>query len=741
MLASIITHDLILAGAGHSNLFIAHYFFKNPCQGLRITLINPDSEVFYSGMLSGAIVGNYSLEDCQIDLRQFCQSIHCRFLQARITHIDTEEKILMCAGYPEVHYDILAINIATASPLPSENIPFSASVKPLANFYRVWQDTIKRIQQTTERRFKLAIVGGGLGSIEMTLALLHSVERKGLAGQLECWLFTEQPSLVPHFSKRVQSILTQELLKKQVHICTQHKMVVDGSGQILDHQGGTWQFDQTFWAYSGKPEAWLAQTGLALTPSGYIWVDNYLRSIAQPSVFALGDIAEMVHYNLPKSGVYAVRMGQHTAKNIENLLLKKYLLPYKPQKRSLLIIPIDQKKALAMYGKGVLGTGAWAWHWKRDLDRRYLTKLKPWLQSVPMAIKRPRVLPNEPHEEWLELQKPLCGGCSAKVSAEVLFRTLQPDTQLQGETSFSTIIPDDAAVISLPPGHYLIQSVDYLPILFDDPYIFGQIATIHALNDLYAMGATPHSAQSIISLPRGFGDKQHHELKHLLLGIQKSLNQANCRLLGGHTSLSEAVAVGLVVNGLLPIDKQNIWWKNQLQLGDILILTKPLGSGLLLAANMRGFCKGYWLTQLINTLLISHQPAVAIGQELGIHAATDVSGFGLAGHLLEMSQNFSIRLDLAELRLYEGVEFCLQQGLLSSLHTANRTYALPHLAGVLSDAKLPILFDPQTAGGLVMSVPRSQADACLHRLKTSVYPQAHIIGEVIALQNTKVVVA
>jgi selenide,water dikinase len=294
--------------------------------------------------------------------------------------------------------------------------------------------------------------------------------------------------------------------------------------------------------------------------------------------------------------------------------------------------------------------------------------------------------------------------------------------------------PDDAAVIAVPAGKVLVQTTDFFSALVDDPFVFGKIAAEHALGDLFAMGAEPHSALATAVVPPASDDKLEQTLADLLAGANEVLLKAGAVLIGGHSSEGDELALGLAVNGFA--DPASLLRKGGLQAGDRLILTKPIGTGTLFAAEMRMQVKGRWIAAAVDSMLQSNRAGVDCLRRHGATACTDVTGFGLIGHLAEMTlaSSVAVELDLSAVPILEGARDTAAAGLLSSLDAQNRSqrHLITNLAEAQSREELPLLFDPQTCGGLLAGVPDSQASACLAELHAAGYAAAAIIGSVTA---------
>jgi selenide,water dikinase len=275
----------------------------------------------------------------------------------------------------------------------------------------------------------------------------------------------------------------------------------------------------------------------------------------------------------------------------------------------------------------------------------------------------------------------------------------------------------------------IVQSVDMLRQLVADPWLMGRIAATHALSDLYASGARPVSALAAITLPFAAPAILRRELQQLLAGALHELASADCLLAGGHSMQGPELNVGFVVNGVALAEDGRLLGKRGLVVGDRLVLAKPLGSGVLFAAHMQLAADGRDIAAAIDSMLVHNRLAAELALAHGASACTDVSGFALLGHLLEMlGENGAARL---ELPLLEGALEQLRRGVRSSMHPANAAAG----ARLALDAKvdenlLQIVFDPQTSGGLLIGIAADRAPGLVDALREGGYPQASVIGEV-----------
>jgi selenide,water dikinase len=266
--------------------------------------------------------------------------------------------------------------------------------------------------------------------------------------------------------------------------------------------------------------------------------------------------------------------------------------------------------------------------------------------------------------------------------------------------------------------------------------VFGQIAANHALGDVFAMGAEPQTATAIATVPPGLERKVEDLLTQMMAGAVKVLNAAGCALVGGHTGEGAELALGFAINGLIDESMSGVMRKGGMQPGDVLLLTKPIGTGTLFAAHARHAAKGRWIEAAVRSMVLSNQSGAQVLRQHGATACTDLTGFGLLGHLVEMTRPSGVdaELHLSALPLLDGAVACVQAGIVSSLQPANVRLrrALRNGEAFAQDPRYPLLFDPQTAGGLLASVPAAKADACVQALREAGYTHTAVIGRITA---------
>jgi selenide, water dikinase len=733
-----IVKDLVLLGGGHSHVSVLRQFGMRPLPGVRLTLIARDVHTPYSGMLPGLIAGHYTRDEAHIDLRPLAQFAACDLYHDEVIGLDLRNNRVLCRTRPPVAFDLLSINIGSTPNLA--DVPgaarYTVPVKPVDRLLAAWEELVEQAP-ASRGPVRVAVVGGGAGGVELSLCMQYRLRAllAGDAERLEFHLVTDCPELLPTHNPRVRDKFERILRARGVHVHKGHKVVEVTEGLLTCESGATVPFERAIWVTHAAAPAWLREAGLKTDANGFVLVNDALQSLSHPAVFAAGDVAAIEPHPRPKSGVFAVREGPPLAANLRRSLLGRALKVFTPQHLFLGLISTGDRYAIASRGGWAL-EGRLVWRWKDWIDRRFM--------------RRYSELPEPPPQEEVSLERGLagpdaikeisslamrCGGCGAKVGSTILARVLaRLDPVRRDDVLIGLDAPDDAAVVQVPAGRVMVHTVDYFRSFIDDPYVFGQVAANHSLGDIFAMGAVPQSALAIATVPYGVEAKVEEQLYQLMAGALKVLNACNTALVGGHTGEGMELAFGCAVNGLA--DPGGLLRKGGMQPGDRLLLTKPLGTGTLFAADMRRKARGRWIEAAIEAMLQSNREAAQCLLRHGATACTDVTGFGLLGHLVEMTRPSRVdaELDLDSLPVIEGAMETLAMGIFSSLQPQNLRLrrAVRDLERSAHHRRYPLLFDPQTAGGLLATVPEEQAQPCLAELEQLGYRHATFIGRVLS---------
>ncbi len=289
---------------------------------------------------------------------------------------------------------------------------------------------------------------------------------------------------------------------------------------------------------------------------------------------------------------------------------------------------------------------------------------------------------------------------------------------------------DDAGVYQLTEEIALIQTLDFFTPIVDDPYYFGQIAAANALSDIYAMGGRPLTAMNIVCFP--IKEMPKEVLKQILQGGMDKIHEAGAILVGGHSVEDPEIKYGLSVTGV--IHPQKILTNKGARVGDFLILTKPLGTGVLATAVKGNLASEAAITKLVKVTATLNSKAAEIMAEFNVHACTDVTGFGLGGHLLEMARASQKEIELWSNKvpiIPEALEYAAM-GLIPAGSYANKHFCenTVEIRGNISSLTIDMLFDAQTSGGLIIALPQKEAETCLKRLRENGVSEATIIGYV-----------
>jgi len=730
--------DVVLIGAGHSHVAVLRMFGMKPMPGVRLTLITREVHTPYSGMLPGMIAGLYDHDQAHIDTGPLSRFAGARLYHSEVTGLDVAEKRVICRDRPPVPYDLLSINIGSTP--SARQIPGVAEhaipVKPIDGFFARFEAARARILEARGRA-RIGVVGGGAGGVELLLSLHKRLTRDVAAAGfdpagLSFTLITASDEILPTFPRRMRSRFAAIVGERGIKVIARGRVSHVRTGGVEVEGRGAVGLDEVFWTTRASPAPWLAETGLALDEESFIRVSATLQSVSHADVFAAGDTATIEGHPRPKSGVYAVRAGPPLAANLRRLLEARRLVAHKPQREALYLISTGELYALGARN-GFTIEGAWVWKLKDFIDRRFMAKFNELPEMAAVDATPVPAIADQAAIKEISAMAMRCGGCGAKVGATVLTRALgaiEPATR--DDVVVGLDAPDDAAVVDTGGQRLSVHTVDYFRAIVDDPYVFGKIAANHALGDIYAMGAEPQTALAIATVPYGIEAKVEADLSQMMAGANEILREAHCALVGGHTSEGAELSLGFAVNGL--VERDSALRKGGLQPGDALILTKPVGTGSLLAAHMRGKAKARWVMAAIAHMTQSNAAAAGILRAHGASAATDVTGFGLLGHLVEMVKagNVDATIWLPGVPLLEGLHETMAAGIFSSLQPQNVRLrrAVRNLDAASTHPLYPILFDPQTAGGLLASVPSERAHACVAALRTAGYASAATVGYV-----------
>lgn len=357
---------VLLLGGGHAHVEVIRHLGELGL-GSQVTLVSPQRHAPYSGMLPGHIAGDYSFDDFHIDLATLCAQSGVTFLETSATGIDPQARSVLIATGEDFAYDLLSIDIGSTPSLP-KGISAGIAVKPIATFTERLAQLDAEAQKGDLRH--LAIVGQGVAGVEVAFALKRRFEGRNI----QIALVGRSAEPVPDRSRHTRHLLARQM---QAHGIAHHPgfdVVAYEDAALVARDGRRVAADEVVWTTSSAAPAFLRQTGLNLDESGFIRVDEMLRSVSHPQIFAAGDVASLPEPR-PKAGVFAVRQGPVLAENIHRSLLQKELTPYHPQKAWLVLISLADGRAIADKW-GLALSGRWVARWKHRIDTSFMDKYR-----------------------------------------------------------------------------------------------------------------------------------------------------------------------------------------------------------------------------------------------------------------------------------------------------------------------------------------------------------------------------
>ena len=698
MLSNIpLSRDLVLIGGGHAHALVLKKWRMNPLPGVRLTLINPGATAPYTGMLPGHIAGHYDRKALEIDLMSLTQFSDARLILSPATGIDHKTRLIHVQGRPPVAYDTASIDVGITAQMSISGFSENAiGAKPLQNYAQMWQVFLKTVI-SGEKTPNVTVIGGGVAGCELAMAMAHALFAKGFRPNISVIEQGEQISGVGFHARRK---LKAAMASLEVNLITNGKIEKITKTHVILKGGMLIPTAFCVGAAGAVPHPWIIQTTLP-QKDGFIKVDQDLRVQGHSNLFAVGDCAHMPFAPRPKAGVFAVRGAPILYHNLRAVLTNTKLKKFHPQRSYLKLISLGNKSALVeKYGISI--ASPLLWRWKDNIDRKFIAHLTNF--TAMQGARLPAIVATGVREEKLE--QPLCGGCGAKVAAAALKASLissEPETHPEVVKGTG----DDAAILRLPNGGFQVISTDHLRAFVDDPVQMTRIAAIHALGDIWAMAAKPQVALISLILPRMSQSLQERTLLEINKTARTVFSNAGALIVGGHTTMGAEMTIGFTITG---VRQQKPITLTGAKDGDVLLLTRPIGSGVILAAHMAGNAPAHSVANTLETMERPQGKAALILSNA--HAMTDVTGFGLAGHLQEMCTASGLQAEIwqSKIPLYPHARLLSDRGVQSSLLQANIDNA--PILGTID----PLLHDPQTAGGLLAALTPDAASAALSAL-------------------------
>ncbi|WP_269619814.1 FAD-dependent oxidoreductase [Zhongshania sp. BJYM1] len=365
---------VILVGGGHAHVQVIKQWGLHPIAGVTLTLISPQSQTPYSGMLPGLVAGHYTANNAHIDLLALCQFAGVIFIQDEVAGINITSKELHLRGTDHpIRFDVLSINSGIT---PNLVIPgaaqFVTPVKPISEFYPRWQETLK-VLSTSITPQSIAVVGGGAAGVELILAMRHAISqctKIDIPVTLQLVYRGDEPLM--DFPARIKKLINTALVEAGIQLYKNRDVYELSLNTIHCKQNPDIHSDHIFWCTNAKAPEWPQESGLDIDKNGFISVKDTLQSSSHDFIFAAGDVAQQYNHPRPHAGVFAVRQGPILFTNLQRKLKGQSLIEHRPQKHFLSILAIGGKRAIAYRRFWPALQGKWVWHWKNSIDKRFM---------------------------------------------------------------------------------------------------------------------------------------------------------------------------------------------------------------------------------------------------------------------------------------------------------------------------------------------------------------------------------
>ncbi len=714
----------------------------DPPANVRLQVILDRPVAVYSGMVPGFVAGDYAHHELEIDVLPLARRAKAGVILSAAVDLDPVRKEISIEGRPPIRFDLASLDVgSTVRGLDLPGVSkHTLATRPIGRFVQTIDDRLEAFGKL-DHPPRILLVGGGAAGTELAFTVDARLRRAGISPSLA--IITGDEELLSGASNQTRRAVAREAEARKIETIASRRVVrANASGVVITSVGGLaddseevqLNADLVLWATGAAPiafplgESGEGATSLSRDAEGFVEIRDTLQSVGFDDVFAAGDCARLVNHPwVPRAGVYAVRQGPILEQNLRARLDGKSLRPYRPQRDFLSLLYLGEQRALGS-------------KWRMAAANTALFRLKDWIDRRFMAGFQVLDEMGHPTAQLADLgamkggadteEEMACGGCAAKLGAEPLAEALArlPAARPDPTVLLGLDARDDVAATRDEAGRTTLHNVDVIRSFCEDPWLVGRVAASNALSDLYAKGGRPRYAQAVIGLPDCEADDAQEILFQVLSGIRKTLDELDISLLGGHTTIGEELTVGLSVVGDGP-DGGDLLRQAGARAGDDLLLSGGLGTGVVLAADRMGLARGEWVAAVHAAMQHTHEVAGRVAHEIGAHAATDVTGFGFAGHLLTLleADDLIAHIDRSAIPFLPGARLLWENGHKSTAHPANRAAFLHRIHGA-TEADEAWLFDPQTAGGLLLAVAPHKTRAMIDAFANAGEPPIVRIG-------------
>ena len=668
-----------MVGGGHANIQVLRELCMKNYQGLHTILVSKEYHATYSGMTPGFFFNKFSQQEIDIDLQRLCFNAGATFIKDEVIDLDLQQNKIKLLKYPSIYFDILSLNTGSISNYQNliiESFSNCINVKPIS-------DLVKKLPEidniVSKENCCVSIIGSGIAAYEISFSL-----KQRYLDKVKINIIGDKHLSEKNINKQTKRKLNQiarnmdiELIEGKVKQIKSDYLVLSNNENIKSNLN--------LLSTGADISPWITKTELLKSESGFVAVNKYLQSVNFKNIFVTGDIADIEGFRRSKSGVMAVRQGQILKKNIFLKIQNKSMVKFKAQKNWLYLIGTYHNKAILNY-HSISIHSSWCWYLKVLIDKNFIKKF---------SFPNKKIMNKKLIGTKNILENMYCQGCGSKASKNSLVNYLSKKNENQLLSDASTIEHSSTKII---------QSIDHIKLFSSmNPYDFGIISYLHSKNDILAAGGLIQSLSVSIGIPFADDIVESFFLEYFMEGIKSESIKDKAIIASGHTYQTHEPGITLNMNGQFDLQSN----KDMAQENDLIYLSKPLGTGYLLAAYYLNspLVLSQDIQKLYNFLKIDNQFAYEAARNNECKTMTDISGFGLASHLGDIcySSNLSARINLSSQILLND-KISILKNFESTGHYNNYKSNSQNIYIKNSNNLEKILYDPQTNGPMLMAI-------------------------------------
>ena len=668
-----------MVGGGHANIQVLRELCMKNYQGLHTILVSKEYHATYSGMTPGFFFNKFSQQEIDIDLQRLCFNAGATFIKDEVIDLDLQQNKIKLLKYPSIYFDILSLNTGSISNYQNliiESFSNCINVKPIS-------DLVKKLPEidniVSKENCCVSIIGSGIAAYEISFSL-----KQRYLDKVKINIIGDKHLSEKNINKQTKRKLNQiarnmdiELIEGKVKQIKSDYLVLSNNENIKSNLN--------LLSTGADISPWITKTELLKSESGFVAVNKYLQSVNFENIFVTGDIADIEGFQRSKSGVMAVRQGQILKKNIFLKIQNKKMIKFKAQKNWLYLIGTYHNKAILNY-HSISIHSSWCWYLKVLIDKNFIKKF---------SFPNKKIMNKKLIGTKNILENMYCQGCGSKASKNSLVNYLSKKNENQLLSDASTIEHSSTKII---------QSIDHIKLFSSmNPYDFGIISYLHSKNDILSAGGLIKSLSVSIGIPFADDRVESFFLEYFMEGIKSESIKDKAIIASGHTYQTHEPGITLNMNGQFDLQSH----KDMAQENDLIYLSKPLGTGYLLAAYYLNspLVLSQDIQKLYNFLKIDNQFAYEAARNNECKTMTDISGFGLASHLGDIcySSNLSARINLSSQILLND-KISILKNFESTGYYNNYKSNSQNIYIKNSNNLEKILYDPQTNGPMLMAI-------------------------------------